>query len=224
MFGVPNYSNRKNTKNSKPKSTTRIGKILNPIPAIFNFNGTKLSPTNLPKNSKTTQRLWFSNKTKNYTPKPNSNRGTSKTTLAPPSTSSLPLTIVLGPRGNLTNSQKVPDIFQKYPKVQQLFPLYVNAGRIYNEENFIPKMEYDPKSHEFLSKSSGNQFLVVQKSERQDPYDTSSLFRSSIDAKNQFDSSKKPTSRNQHKQGKNFTFLAFLHRCRRKFFLSFFFF
>lgn len=209
-YNIPNYSNRKNSKNWKSKSATRMGKVLgNPIPSVLGFNGTKINPTSSTRNFKTTQRLWFFNKTKDYTPKYVSSKGTSKPTMAPPSTSSLPLTIVLGPSGNLTNPQKVPDVFQKYPKVQQLFPLYVNTGKIYNEENLIPKSGFGSgKGHDFLSKSNGNPFLVVQKAERQDRYDTSSLFRSSTEGKSKFQSNKKPTSRNQQIQGKETSFLS----------------
>lgn len=204
-FNVPNYSNRKNLKNWKTKSATR-GKVLaNPIPSILGLtNNTRITPTSSTKNPKTTQRLWIFNKTKDITPKFVSSKGTTKPTMAPSSTSSLPLTIVLGPSGNLTNPQKVPDVFQKYPKVQQLFPLYVNTGKIYNEENFIPKSDFVPgKGLDFLSKSNGNPFLVVPKAERQDRYDTSSLFRSSTEGKNKFQFTKKPTSRNQQIQGKD---------------------
>lgn len=200
IYGVANYPNRKNTKNSKPKSASRIGKLLNPAPPFSGANGTRAATTSSPKSQKTTQKHWLVNKTKNLTPK--SNKGPARTTTAPP-TSSLPLTIVLGPSSNLTNSQKVPDVFQKYPKIQQLFPLYVNTGRIYNEENFIPKMDFGPsKGHEYFPKSSSNQFPVVLKSERQDPYDTSSILRVNTEAKHKLTQIKKPPSRNQLNQGK----------------------
>lgn len=67
-----------------------------------------------------------------------------------PVTSGLPLTIVLGP-GNQSQAYKVPAAFQSYPKVQQLFPVYITGSR---------------KSQE-LGKT--NKLGVGQKAERQDP-------------------------------------------------------
>jgi len=48
-------------------------------------------------------------------------------TLVPnPATSSVPLTLILGP-GNMSHAYKVPAPYNSYPKVQQLFPQYVHS-------------------------------------------------------------------------------------------------
>lgn len=94
-----------------------------------------------------------------------------KVVAAPPAnsaTSSMPLTIMLGP-GNQSQSYKVPAAFQNYPKVQQLFPVYVSSSR----------------KNQDLGKIS-SKLAVGQKSERQDPGSSKTK-------------AKKPTPRNQVK-------------------------
>lgn len=186
VFHSSNYYNRKNLKNWKTKSTTsRISKIP---------DGMKISPTISSKNSKTTQKFWHLSKTKDV----NIGKGFFRTTLSPLKTHGLPLTIVLRPSGDFTSHQKVPDVFQKYPKVQQLFPLYVNSGRVYNEEN-LPRYEFT-SSYLAKSNSKSKSRVNVQKTERQNRFDTS-LSRTGSEGK-AYGNKKQSSNRKQHIQGK----------------------
>ncbi|KAK6631280.1 hypothetical protein RUM44_005806 [Polyplax serrata] len=169
ISSISNVQNRKNVKIWKGKALgSRVGKI-----STSTHSGDTVSA----KNTKA-PKLWHLSRTK----EPNWGRVSAKTTPVPSPTVNLPLTIVLGPgASDFAGPQKVPDVFQKYQKVQQLFPVYVNTGRIYSEENFlVPKIELSSPLF-FKSNTKLKSVTNGQKTERQNRFDTSSLTRISTE-------------------------------------------
>lgn len=164
-------------------TTSRIGKITEPS-------------ANPPKSSKTTQRFWILSKVKGLA----GGKSYLKTTAIPPATQSLPLTIVLGPNGDLTNPQKVPDVFQKYPKVQQLFPLFLNTSRLHEDAFSFSKVGLS-SIHLPKFSSKIDSYSTGQKAERQNRFDTSPLTRTSTEGKT-LANHKTPLSEKQRNQGK----------------------
>ena len=177
--GSSHYFNRKNYKNIKNKSSTTFR--TDKSSSIGNGENVKILPTISYRNLKTTKKYLNLNGHKNN----NSTKGFSKTILTPLSTHSLPLTIVLEPGGESYSRQRVPDVFQKYPKIQQLFPLYVNTSQEHQEGNnpiLISKINNRPDNYYSKSSSKNKGHAALQKAERQNRFDTS-LSRTSTEGK-----------------------------------------